>query len=73
LTAPARPETTITLGYGARALEPTIADAGGGVPAGTPGHGLVGMRERAELFGGSLTAGPRDDGFEVRAVLPYES
>jgi signal transduction histidine kinase len=31
------------------------------------------MRERAELFGGSLTAGPRDDGFEVRAVLPYES
>ena len=52
-----RAETTITLGYGAEALELTIADAGGGVPAGTPGHGLVGMRERAELFGGTLTAG----------------
>ncbi len=36
------------------------------------GHGLVGMRERAELFGGTLDAGPRDgQGFEVRAVLPY--
>jgi signal transduction histidine kinase len=31
------------------------------------------MRERAELFGGTLTAGPHDGGFEVRAVLPYES
>ena len=68
-----RAETTITLGYGADALELTIADAGGGVPAGTPGHGLVGMRERAELFGGTLSAGPRDGGFEVRAVLPYEA
>ena len=68
-----RAETRITLGYGADALELTTADAGGGVPAGTPGHGLVGMRERAELFGGTLSAGPRDGGFEVRAVLPYEA
>jgi signal transduction histidine kinase len=68
-----RAETTITLGYGAEALELTIADAGGGVPAGTPGHGLIGMRERAELFGGTLTAGPRNGGFEVHVVLPYES
>ena len=68
-----RAETTVTLGYGVDALELTIADAGGGVPAGTPGHGLVGMRERAELFGGTLTAGPRDGGFEVHAVLPYEA
>ena len=30
------------------------------------------MRERAALFGGTLTAGPRDGhGFEVRASLPY--
>jgi signal transduction histidine kinase len=67
-----RAQTTITLGYGADALELTIADAGGGVPAGTLGHGLIGMRERAELFGGSLSAGPRDSGFEVHVVLPYE-
>jgi signal transduction histidine kinase len=68
-----RAETKITLGYGADALELTIADAGGGVPASAPGHGLVGMRERAELFGGTLTAGPRNGGFEVHAVLPYEA
>jgi signal transduction histidine kinase len=34
------------------------------------GHGLVGMRERAALLGGSLEAGARDGRFEVRARLP---
>jgi signal transduction histidine kinase len=35
------------------------------------GHGLAGMRERAELLGGSLSAGPAPDGgFAVSAVLP---
>ena len=68
-----RAETTITLGYRPDALELTIADAGGGAVAGAPGHGLVGMHERAELFGGTLTAGDREGhGFEVRAVLPYD-
>ncbi len=36
-----------------------------------PGHGLVGMRERAALLGGRLDAGPADgDRFVVRARLP---
>jgi signal transduction histidine kinase len=36
-----------------------------------PGHGLAGMRERAELLGGSLSAGPASDGgFVVHAILP---
>jgi signal transduction histidine kinase len=36
-----------------------------------PGHGLAGMRERAELLGGSLSVGPGPDGgFVVSAVLP---
>jgi glucose-6-phosphate-specific signal transduction histidine kinase len=36
-----------------------------------PGHGLTGMRERVALLGGSLSAGPSDDGgFVVTAVLP---
>jgi signal transduction histidine kinase len=36
-----------------------------------PGHGLAGMRERAELLGGSLSAGPAPDGgFAVSALLP---
>jgi signal transduction histidine kinase len=34
------------------------------------GYGLTGMRERAELLGGSLTAGPTDLGFQVRLQLP---
>jgi signal transduction histidine kinase len=35
------------------------------------GHGLIGMRERAELFGGTFTAGPQPDGgFGVHARLP---
>jgi signal transduction histidine kinase len=41
------------------------AAAGGG------GHGLIGMRERATMLGGSLDAGPTaDGGFRVAAVLP---
>jgi signal transduction histidine kinase len=50
---------------------------GPGIPAGPranghgPGHGLAGMRERAELLGGSLSAAPEPDGgFAVFAVLP---
>lgn len=40
----------------------------------SPGHGLVGMRERARSVGGTLDAGPRDEGgFEVSAVLPVGS
>ena len=33
------------------------------------GHGLIGMRERAALFGGELAAGPYEAGFRVRASL----
>ena len=37
------------------------------------GHGIVGMRERAQLLGGSLDAGPRPGGgFLVVAHLPIE-
>jgi len=39
----------------------------------TGGHGLVGMRERAELLGGTFTAGPDGrSGFVVTAWLPYQ-
>jgi signal transduction histidine kinase len=35
------------------------------------GHGLIGMRERVEVYGGELWAGPqRGGGFTVRASLP---
>ena len=39
-----------------------------------PGHGLAGMRERAEFVGGTFTAGPCETGgFAVRATLPVGS
>ncbi len=34
------------------------------------GYGLTGMRERAELLGGTLTAGPTDGGFLVELWVP---
>jgi signal transduction histidine kinase len=38
------------------------------------GHGLVGMRERVELLGGTLHTGPADDGgFAVVATIPGEA
>ncbi|GAB1817154.1 sensor histidine kinase [Herbidospora sp. RD11066] len=50
-----------------------VTDNGKAVGSGTlsTGNGLIGMRERAELFGGTLDAGPREEGgFRVCAVLP---
>ncbi|MGA6167525.1 sensor histidine kinase [Amycolatopsis magusensis] len=46
--------------------------AGGGVPErGGPGHGLLGMRERVAMLGGTLEAGATGDGgFRVAARLP---
>jgi signal transduction histidine kinase len=38
------------------------------------GHGLVGMQERARMYGGSVDAGPAEDGgFAVRVRLPAET
>jgi signal transduction histidine kinase len=38
------------------------------------GHGIIGMRERAAMLGGSLDARPTEDGgFQVSAVLPMSS
>jgi signal transduction histidine kinase len=70
-----RARATVTVGYRPQALELTVVDSGNGTAQRTAesgGHGLVGMRERAAMFGGTLTARPRAErGFEVTAVLPY--
>ncbi|WKX71825.1 sensor histidine kinase [Streptomyces sp. XD-27] len=47
------------------------AGAGPGIEAGT-GTGLLGLRERVRLLGGTFSAGPHDDGgFRVLARLPH--
>jgi signal transduction histidine kinase len=40
------------------------------VPDGTDGYGLTGMRERAELLGGTLSAGATGHGFRVELAVP---
>ncbi|MCZ2858628.1 sensor histidine kinase [Blastococcus sp. VKM Ac-2987] len=60
------------------ALELSVLDDGRGASAAGvsdgKGQGLRGMRERAQLHGGRLDAGPRHGGgFGVHAALPYRS
>lgn len=75
---------TVTLTSGIDALEIRVTDEGRREPAdqhlpaqqstgntAKPGRGIVGMRERCQLLGGELDAGPLPDGgFEVSARLP---
>jgi signal transduction histidine kinase len=67
-------DAEVSVNYGARELELAIANT---VAAPAPdamkagGHGILGMRERTSLLGGTLDAGRAGDGFRVRARLPY--
>ena len=69
---PARAE--VVLRYAPRALDVEVRDDGRGAAQANgdgAGHGLIGMRERVALYGGSLQTGPRaGGGFEIRAHLP---
>jgi signal transduction histidine kinase len=64
----------LTIDYHPQSLGLAVSDNGSGSTDGvgeSAGHGLIGMRERVELFGGELGAGSSSlGGFTVRARLP---
>ena len=66
------PSAAVRVAYRPDAIELEVTDTGvGGRPAAPGGHGLVGMRERTVLYGGTFDAGPRlDGGWRVRARIP---
>ncbi|MER7127486.1 sensor histidine kinase [Streptosporangium saharense] len=64
----------VEMEYGSRELLVRVTDDGRGAaaPRSVDGHGLLGMRERAAMFGGSVEAGPyAGGGFRVTARLPF--
>jgi signal transduction histidine kinase len=68
-----RGRASIGIVFGARALELTVDNpvrAGETRREGRAGHGLVGIRERAALLGGSVDTTVRDGQFRLHARLP---
>ena len=69
--------TEVVVRFEPRAIELECRDEGSNSSPGPPGtaatngHGLIGMRERATLLGGEVTAGPQDGGgYRVHVRLP---
>lgn len=63
----------LTLDYGEREVTLDVRDSGGSpgeLTGAGGGYGLLGMRERAELLGGSLRAEPDEEGFVVTLKVP---
>lgn len=60
---------TVSVTRTARHLTIEVSDDGVGIQR-PPGRGLRGMRERVAAVGGTLEAGPSDEGWRVRAMMP---
>ncbi|SDD09380.1 sensor histidine kinase [Glycomyces harbinensis] len=64
----------VVLDYGDAEFRISVGDSGRGAPVVAEfagGHGLIGMRERATLYGGTLEVGPRPGGgYLVEARFP---
>jgi signal transduction histidine kinase len=65
----------IEVAFGPAAVDLTITNPLPATEASRPGggHGLIGMRERATLLGGTLEAGRANGAFRVHAHIPYGS
>jgi signal transduction histidine kinase len=64
-------EAQVQLEYGDETLRIEVSNAANGDASPAAGHGVVGMRERASLVGGTLEAARANGVFRVRAELPY--
>ena len=63
----------VELSYAPTGISIQVVDDGVGAaaPSNEPGHGLLGMRERVGLYGGTFEAGPRDEGgYRVAVTFP---
>jgi signal transduction histidine kinase len=67
--APGAP-VTVALSYEDGRTSVTVTNAAGELEPVGGGYGLAGMRERLELNGGRLAAGPSADGWQVYAEVP---
>ncbi|MGW5053346.1 sensor histidine kinase [Actinokineospora sp. NPDC004072] len=65
-------EVTVDLAYRDRELRIDVRNDGPGRADGDPGHGLIGMRERAALVGGHIDIHHGPSEFRVTATLPYQ-
>lgn len=67
-------KASVLIDYLDDSLDIAITDNGRGAaaqPPSTPGHGLLGIRERVEAFGGQIRSGPQvGGGFAVEARIP---
>ena len=65
----------ISLRCQGRIIEIEVTDDGAAAgPPAPGGFGLLGMRERVTVYGGTVQAGPRDaGGYRVHARLPFEA
>jgi signal transduction histidine kinase len=63
----------VEIDFGPRMLGIAVSNptAAGSAARDGGGHGIIGMRERAELLGGSVEATAGDGSFRLRARLPY--
>jgi signal transduction histidine kinase len=68
----------VRIAFARNQLDLRVSDDGSGagsLSSADPGHGLVGMRERVSVFGGTVTAGTTDGGggWTVHARLPVSA
>jgi signal transduction histidine kinase len=72
-------EVAVSVVVGEESLDATVEDrvlvpvAHASLAGAGGGYGLRGMRERAAQLGGTLAAGPTDDGWRVELHLPLDA